>query len=93
MPKSKRRKPRYTPRARQQPAVSTQTQSIVKDTTAVIRPPVTGAPAAKAPSTVKASAAKALPTLRLHVGTELKVIGIITAIILVAIIALYFVLR
>jgi len=83
MPKSKRKKARYTPQARPaQPASAGQaaTATAVK---------------AAAPTT-KASGAAVKPAPGANLGyvrTELKIIGAITGLILVAIVAVYFLIR
>lgn len=88
MPKSKKRKMRYTPRPKavQQPFAAT------------------AKPVERVPEPVQTTASPTIKTNRMagktqaipqpsNIGTELKVIGVITFILLVAIVALYFVFR
>jgi hypothetical protein len=88
MPKSKKRKMRYTPRpkAAQQPLATT-----AKPVERVPEPAqTTASPTIK--TNRMAGKAQAIPQPS-NIGTELKVIGVITFILLVAIVALYFVFR
>jgi hypothetical protein len=90
MPKSKRKKTRYTRKAKTSQPVTTGAQSVTSSTPVIRTQPAVVAPATRTgPATSRSAPAFQLA----HVGTELKVIGIITAIILVAIIMLYFILR
>ncbi|OGN88836.1 MAG: hypothetical protein A2Z74_06855 [Chloroflexi bacterium RBG_13_46_9] len=88
MPKSKKRKNRYVPKPRTvqpPPAGSAQVveqspaQAVIQ-TSAAVRPgraPEKNQPMAQTP----------------HIGTELKIIGVVTIVLLAAIIVLYFIFR
>jgi hypothetical protein len=89
MPKSKKRKMRYTPRpktAQQQPLITT-AQPVER----IVEPVRT---TASQPIKISRPAGKtqAIPQ-PVNIGTELKIIGVITIILLAAIVALYFVFR
>jgi hypothetical protein len=85
MPKSRHKKTRYIPRT----TGATRTEQI-NTAAAVTNKPAVATAAGK----TNTAASKITPTFNIaHVGPELKVIGIITAVILIAIVALYFILR
>ena len=88
MPKSKKRKMRYTPkpRATQQPLAAT-AQPVER----VSEPVQTTAPP-NIRTNRMAGKTQAIPQPS-NIGTELKVIGVITFVLLAAIVALYFIFR
>jgi hypothetical protein len=88
MPKSKKRKMRYTPKSRpvQQP-IATTAQPVERVSAPV---QTTASPTIK--TNRMAGKTQAIPQPS-NIGTELKVIGVITVILLAAIVALYFVFR
>jgi len=88
MPKSKKRKMRYTPRPKavQQPLATTaQPVERVSEPVQTSASPITK-------TNRMAGKTQAIPQPS-NIGTELKVIGVITVILLAAIVALYFVFR
>lgn len=88
MPKSKKRKMRYTPRPRPvQQSLATTAQPVERVSEPV---PTTASPTIK--TNRMAGKTQAIPQPS-NIGTELKVIGVITVILLAAIVALYFVFR
>ena len=89
--KSKRKKFKYSSsgnpnKVAQKPTVTTVTSSPV-----VSRP--SAPPMKSSPSSPRAAAAQYAPDQFKYVGTELRFAGILSAIILIIIVALYFVLR
>lgn len=95
MPKSKKRKMKHTPRRKavQQPLATT-----AKPVERVPVPTQTAAPTEQAAASPKIKArhvtakTQVIPQLS-NVATELKVIGVITVILLLIIVALYFIFR
>jgi hypothetical protein len=91
MPKSKKRKMKYTPkpRAAQQP-VTTAAQPVDP----ALKPVQAAVPLTAATSKVKPMTGKAQAISQpANIGTELKVMGALTVVLLIAIVALYFVFR
>lgn len=95
MPKSKKRKNRYTPR----PKAQQQTMTVAAQAGESLAPSPAPRPSAPTARTVSVSARSGPPGSKVpvmpqvHVGAELRVIGILTVALFALIVLLYFVLR
>jgi hypothetical protein len=88
MPKSKKRKMRYTPR----PKVAQQPLATAAQPGERVPEPVQMTTSPTIKTNRMAGKTQAIPQPR-NIGTELKVIGVITFILLAAIVVLYFIFR